>query len=228
MSEALHSVIVPVLNGARYIGECIASILPQLGPSDELIIVDNGSTDDTVALVSACADPRIVLLHEPRLGTPCARNTGLRAARGRYISFQDHDDLWPPGRQQALLHALTATPGANAAHGRQRIVFDGVPPDPYYTAMDGQHVLLVSIVTAIFERCLVKRIGMLDETMGVVADVDYLVRLNQGGMVVATSEEVVHICRRHGSNSTAASSKTIVADTMQILRRNIARKRENK
>lgn len=224
----LHSVIVPVLNGARYVEECIASILPELGPADELIIVDNGSTDGTPAIVEACRDPRVRQLHEPRLGAPCARNTGLRAARGRYISFGDHDDLWPPGRQQVLLDALLSTPGADAAHGRQRIVFDGVPEDPYYTAMDGQHVLLISIVTAIFERSLIERVGWLDETMGVVADVDYLVRLKQGGMVAAATDKVVHICRRHDSNSTAASQKTILTDTMQVLRRNIARRRAEK
>lgn len=228
MTEPTHSVIVPVLNGARYIRECIGTILPQLGADDELIIVDNGSTDGTPALVSSIPDNRISLLHEPRRGTPFARNTGLRVARGRFISFQDHDDLWPEGRQQVLLQTLLSTPGANAAHGRQRIVFDGVPEDPYYTAMDGQHVLLISIVTAIFERSLIEKTGLLDETMDVVADVDYLVRLKQGSMVAAETDAIVHICRRHSSNSTAASPRTILADTMQVLRRNIARKREGR
>lgn len=228
MATPTHSVIVPVLNGARYIEACLASILPELGPEDELIVVDNGSTDDTAARVEALADRRIALLHEARRGTPVARNTGLRHARGRYICFQDHDDLWPAGRQRALLDALLQTPGANAAHGRMRVIFDGVAIDPVYAAMDGQYVLAHSIVTAMFERNLVERTGLLDEAMLLVADVDYLVRLQQAGMVAATCEADVHIRRRHASNSTSATPETIRTDTMQILRRNIARKRSSR
>jgi glycosyltransferase involved in cell wall biosynthesis len=225
METPTHSVIVPVLNGARYIRECLDSILVQLGPGDELIVVDNGSADGTPALVEAYDDPRILLLHEPRRGTAAARNAGLLRARGRYISFQDHDDLWPAGRQQALLQALLTTPGANAAHGRQRVIFDSVDTDPIYAAMDGQLVFHHSVVTAIFERDLIERAGLLDETMLLVADVDYLVRLRQAGMVAAICDADVHIRRRHASNSSQIDQATMRADAMQILRRNIVRKR---
>jgi len=227
MAAPAHSIIVPVLDGARHIRDCLATILPELGTDDELIVVDNGSTDDTVALVAGFADPRIRLVHEPRRGTPFARNAGLRAARGRFIGFQDHDDLWPAGRQRALVEALLGTPGANAAHGRQRVIFDGVAADPAYVAMDGQYVLAHSIVTAMFERSLIDKVGPLDETMGVVADVDYLVRLRQGGMVAATADADVHVRRRHASNSTNATPDTVRDDTMAILRRNIARRRSS-
>lgn len=225
MTQTTHSVIVPVLDGARYITECLASILVQLGPDDELIVVDNGSSDGTVSLVAATGDRRIVLLHEPRRGTPMARNTGLRAARGRYICFQDHDDLWPEGRQQVLLDTLLANPGANAAHGRQRVIFDGVDVDPPYAAMDGKHVLLHSAVTAMFERSLLDRVGLLDETMGLVADVDYLVRLRQGGMIAVACDADVHIRRRHASNSTSITPDTLLAHQMHLMRGTIVRRR---
>jgi glycosyltransferase involved in cell wall biosynthesis len=225
METPTHSVIVPVLNGARYIRECLESILVQLGPNDEMIVVDNGSTDGTPAVVEVFDDPRIRLLHEPRRGTAAARNAGLLMARGLYISFQDHDDLWPAGRQHALLKALRTTPGANAAHGRQRVIFDDADIDPIYAAMDGQYVLHHSVVTAIFERGLVERAGLLDETMLLVADVDYIVRLRQAGMVAAICDADVHVRRRHSNNSSHTDRATMHADTMQILRRNIVRKR---
>jgi glycosyltransferase involved in cell wall biosynthesis len=228
MATPTHSVIVPVLNGARYINECLDSILVQLGPDDELIVVDNGSTDGTLSLIEGYDDPRIVLLHQPRRGTAGARNTGLLRAHGRYICFQDHDDLWPPGRQQALLHAILTTPGANAAHGRMRVIFDGVEIDPPYAAMDGQYVLLHSAMTAMFERSLLERAGLLDETMLLGADVDYLVRLRQIGMVAATCDADVHIRRRHGSNSSSVGPTTIRTRTMQILHRNIVRNRNRR
>ena len=89
METPTHSVIVPVLNGARYIRECLDSILVQLGPGDELIVVDNGSADGTPALVEAYDDQRILLLHEPRRGTAAARNAAALAV----LASDRYDDL---------------------------------------------------------------------------------------------------------------------------------------
>jgi glycosyltransferase involved in cell wall biosynthesis len=224
MTAPTHSVVLPVRNGARYIGECLSSILDQLGFDDELLVVDNGSADDTVALVHAAADPRIILLHEPKPGPAAARNTALRQVRGAYISFQDHDDLWPSGRQRQLLEMLRATPGANAAHGRVRIFFDG-PFDPAYACMDGQFVNQYNFLPCMFERSLIERTGLMDETMLRSSDVDYLIRLRQAGMVSAPCDAIVHIRRRHTTNWSSGELATVNSNNMQILRRNIARKR---
>ena len=72
MTAPTHSVVVPVRNGARYVGESLASILAELGADDELIVVDNGSTDDTVARIETIGDDRIVLLHQPVPGPAAA------------------------------------------------------------------------------------------------------------------------------------------------------------
>lgn len=224
MTTPTHSVIVPVRNGARYIGECLGSILAELEPDDELMVVDNGSTDDTIAQVEAVADARIVLLHQAKPGPAAARNTALRQVRGAYVSFQDHDDLWPKGRQQQLLETLCAAPGANAAHGRVRIVFDG-PFDPAYAGMDGQYVNQYNFLPSMFERSLIERTGLMDETMLRSSDVDYLIRLRQAGMVSAPCDAIVHVRRRHTTNWSSGELATVNANNMQILRRNIARKR---
>lgn len=226
MRDLLHSVIVPVKNGSRYLRECLDSILAELGGGDELVVVDNGSTDDTVAIVEARADARIVLLHEPKPGPAAARNLALRNVRGRYVSFQDHDDLWPAGRQRLLLETLTSTPGANAAHGRVRIVFEGAA-DPAYAGMDGQYVNQYNFLPSLFERSLIERTGLMDETMMRSSDVDYLIRLRQAGMVSAPCDAIVHIRRRHTTNWSVGDIATVNANTMQILRRNIARRRNS-
>jgi len=224
MTAPTHSVVVPVRNGARYVGESLASILAELGADDELIVVDNRSTDDTVARIETIGDDRIVLLHQPVPGPAAARNAALRQIRGRYVSFQDADDLWPVGRQQALLDALLATPGANAAHGRESVIFDG-PPDPAYARMEGQFVNQHSLMSSLFERRLIERTGLMDETMMRSSDVDYLIRLRQAGMVSAPCDSIVHIRRRHTLNWSSGDRSAIDANTMQLLRRNIARRR---
>ena len=87
-----QSVIVPVKNGAVYIAVALQSALVQLAADDEIIVIDNGSSDNTVSVVRAIRDPRIRLIEESTPGPASARNAGLRAASGALVSFLDHDD----------------------------------------------------------------------------------------------------------------------------------------
>lgn len=103
------SVITPVWNAAETLGASVASVRAQTEPDWEMWLVDDGSTDDSLARARelAAADPRIrvIALGENR-GAAVARNTGIRAARGRFIAFLDADDLWRPSKLSAQLAAL--------------------------------------------------------------------------------------------------------------------------
>jgi len=92
------SVIVPAYNVGLYIEDCIKSILAQTYNDWELIIVNDGSTDNTVELVSKFiqADSRISFIHQQNAGVSAARNTGLCAAQGEWVAFLDGDDMWEP------------------------------------------------------------------------------------------------------------------------------------
>lgn len=93
------SCILPLYNQARFVGEAIASILAQSEDDFELIVIDDGSTDDSARIVAACNDHRIILLHNSsNLGTTGALNIGLRAAKGTYIARMDADDVSLPHR----------------------------------------------------------------------------------------------------------------------------------
>lgn len=85
------SVVIPAKNAAAYIGETIASALAQTEVS-EVIVVDDGSTDDTVAIVQAIRDPRLCLIMNDAGGVSAARNRGARGARGDWLIFLDADD----------------------------------------------------------------------------------------------------------------------------------------
>jgi glycosyltransferase involved in cell wall biosynthesis len=93
------TVLIPVYNGANYLGHSVASVLGQSLADFELVVVDDGSTDRTPEVLRNYCDPRLRVLSLPRnSGIASARNAGIGAARGRYIAFLDHDDIAAPSR----------------------------------------------------------------------------------------------------------------------------------
>ncbi len=117
-SSTLVSVIMPNYNGAPYIGAAIASVQAQSYDDWELLICDDGSTDDSVQVVQALAanDARIRLITQIKQGVGYARNHAIAQANGRYIAFLDSDDVWQPHKLQVQL-AFMHTNGAVFCHG---------------------------------------------------------------------------------------------------------------
>jgi glycosyltransferase involved in cell wall biosynthesis len=105
------SVVMPVFNGAAYLSAAIDSILAQTLQELELIVIDDGSTDDSAAIACGYADPRVRFLQNPNnLGLPLTRNLGIDAARGNYIAFLDSDDIALPERLQLQVEFLDTNP----------------------------------------------------------------------------------------------------------------------
>lgn len=107
MSDAGISVIVPTYNCARFLGEALASVRAQTHPVRDVIVVDDGSTDDTAQVLSAAvaADPHLIVLRQANAGVARARNAGVARAGGALLAFLDADDVWAPeklSRQMAL------------------------------------------------------------------------------------------------------------------------------
>lgn len=101
--QPLISIIMPAYNAEAWIEEAVQSVRAQSWDHWELLVIDNGSTDQTVNIVNGIDDNRIHLLGEPRKGVSHARNTGLDAAKGVYICFLDADDMLPRESLQSRL-----------------------------------------------------------------------------------------------------------------------------
>jgi len=110
MPEPKITVLMPAYNAGKYIGEAIASVLAQTFTDFELMIVNDGSTDDTLEAIGAFADERIVVIHQSNQGVAAALNKGLKYARAAYIARFDADDICYPQRLQTQYDFMLANP----------------------------------------------------------------------------------------------------------------------
>lgn len=109
MSQTHVTVVIPAYNCAGTVAETLDSVLAQNHAATEVVVVNDGSRDDTLQVLRRFGD-RIRVIDQPNAGPPAARNAGLRAARGEYIAFLDADDVWVQGKLEAQARHLDANP----------------------------------------------------------------------------------------------------------------------
>jgi glycosyltransferase involved in cell wall biosynthesis len=123
------SVVIPVRDGERHLGEAIESVLAQSRRPDEVVVVDDGSTDGTDAVARGFG-PQVVVVLQPPLGVAPAVNRGVQEAQGTLLAFVDADDLWSPGKLELQLAALRDRPELEAVFGHAVQFGDGRPDAP--------------------------------------------------------------------------------------------------
>jgi glycosyltransferase involved in cell wall biosynthesis len=117
---ATVSIIIPTFNRSKLLAECVNSLLAQNYAGMEIIVVDDGSTDDTNSTVLEITQKHknVRYYSRPHLGAPAARNFGLANAAGEFICFFDSDDLWPADYIETMVNALKASPDFGAVYSR--------------------------------------------------------------------------------------------------------------
>ncbi len=111
MTEPLVSVVLPVYNGAADVDKAVRSVLAQTFTDYELIVINDGSKDNSAEILESLRDPRIRLIHQANAGLAATLNRGIALARGRYIARQDQDDLSHPERLARQIAFLESNPG---------------------------------------------------------------------------------------------------------------------
>ncbi len=208
----LVSVVLATHNQARWLPETLASVRAQTLDDWELLVADDGSTDDTAAVLATLAgDPRLHVLPGEHLERAAARNRALARAKGRYVAFLDGDDCWLPDKLARQIAALDAAPDAAFCYTIARFVdADGAPlphrkpDDPpsghiFPRLVRGNVVILASVLA---RRDHVARAGGFDATLPVFGceDWDLWLRLARHAPVVAIADELVRY-RRHAGNT---------------------------
>lgn len=124
------SVVIPCFNTERYIAATLHAVLAQAGAELEVIVVDDGSTDGSAALV-ARDFPQVRLVRRTNAGVAAARNTGIEAATGDWVAFCDADDIWLPGKLAAQFAAIQAAPGCRMSYTAWEVwVSEAAEPAP--------------------------------------------------------------------------------------------------
>jgi hypothetical protein len=177
----LVSIVMPLWNRATVVREAVESVQRQTFASWELVIVDDGSTDDSLSVARGLAafDERIVVVPAGHHGVSAARNTGLARARGRYVAFLDTDNQWRPGFLQVMLVELESHPEWQMAHAALQAAKDG---EVYYRAYEGTHRHLlvanhIDLNVLVARRDLVERVGGFDETLRRGVDYDLVLKM---------------------------------------------------
>lgn len=177
------SVVIPTYNREGRLPSAIRSILAQTAPPAEIIVVDDGSTDGTPAIVGAFPD--VQYLRQENRGVSAARNRGIRAARHDWIALLDSDDYWLPRKLERQWRALEREPRFRFCHTDEIWIRRGRRVNPMKKhAKHGGHIFhqclplcVISPSSALIHRELFERFGMFDPELPVCEDYDLWLRI---------------------------------------------------
>jgi glycosyltransferase involved in cell wall biosynthesis len=213
------SVVIPVFNGERFLGEAIESVLAQGRDSLELIVIDDGSTDGSAAVAERF--PEVRMIRTENRGPAAARNTGVAESTGELITFLDADDLMKPDRLERQVAALEEDPSASFVLGRGEVVTEpGVEPVAWLKDEMAAYMQMSLLTT----RAAFELVGPFDETLRLGDDTDWLLRAFEAGLRPALVPEPVIVRRYHGENI-SYDPRDMRAAQFQVLRRRAARRR---
>lgn len=219
MNDPAVSVVIPVFNRRQHLEEAVGSVEAQTFASWELIVVDDGSTDDTAEALGSIAGRGHRVLRRANGGCGAARNTGIAAARGRFVAFLDSDDLWPAGKLERQVAVLEAEPGVDHVFGVQEYFTD----EPEIAHLAGQRHAAYLASAVLTRRGSFARIGPMPEVrMGEF--LRWMTLSRAAGLRERMLDEVVVHRRVHRGNSVrdearfAASRMEFVKDRLRGVR----------
>jgi len=194
------SVVIPTRNRWSLLSRTLTGALEQIDVDHEVVVVDDGSTDETPLGLTDIGDPRLrVVRHESGRGLPAARNSGISAARGRWVAFLDDDDLWSPVKLRLVLD-VAGEANADFAYSAGLVVDQANQVLETWPAPDPAQVLDLLLTgnwipagasNSIAQTGLLRRLGGFDEGLDHFADWDMWIRLAAEGPIAASPEPLV-------------------------------------
>ncbi len=207
----LVSVQMIVWNGERFIAEAVESVLNQTYPNIELVVVDDGSTDGTRAIIEGFQSDRIRYICKEHAGVAPARNEALKHCRGDYIAILDSDDVYEPEMLETEVRTLRENPGVDAVYTNLNIIdaegketgvlcnYRDCSPKEMIPAFFIEGCNTIPFGSLMLKKESADRVGPFDESFPLSEDTDYIMRMARWARFKHI-DAALYRCRRHGSN----------------------------
>jgi glycosyltransferase involved in cell wall biosynthesis len=225
MANPLLTVVIPVYNAAHFLPEAVESIRRQEYEPVEIIVVDDGSTDNCAEVATGLGS-NVRYARQENAGPAAARNHGLSLARGEFISFLDADDLWPPHKLSIQMARLLAEPELDFVLGRTQ--YQALPGGeiPNILFEGPENTIPPTVVgSGVYRRRVFDRIGVFEESLRFAEDMDWFMRALENHVEMRILRPPTLLYRLHGKNMTL-DRKATSQQLMVALQRSMQRQRQ--
>ena len=216
------TIIIPTYNRAKFLKIAISSVISQSFKDWELLIIDDGSTDDTSKLVGAAGlRPLLKYLHQPHQGVTAARNRGIKESKGEFICFLDSDDRFRQDKLEITYQYIQKHPQYKVFHSEEVWYRNGalLPQKIYHKKPSGDvfkeavKLCCLSISTSAINREIFKQIGTFDENLPACEDYDFWLRVAAKFSILLIPQ---HLTIKEGGQSDQQSKKYPAMDKFRI------------
>jgi glycosyltransferase involved in cell wall biosynthesis len=207
IENPLVSVILPVYNGSKYLKDAIDSVLGQTYPHIEILVINDGSTDDSQKIIDAFG-PNIRAFKQENQGVAAARNFGIAKAKGQFIAFLDQDDYYPLDRFKLLVSSYKDTKKL-ISMGLTQFVFENELSKLRWPNLPENNLTFIKLLgSGIFHKSIFNNYGNFIVDLKSGEDIEWFHRLNQLGIEIYQSNDVVLFYRQHSANVSADKQTT--------------------
>ena len=220
--------VVPAFNSAAYVRHALESIFAQTYRPLHVVVVDDGSTDGTPAIVRAFPEP-VELVEQSNLGPAATRNRGLHAAQGELIAFLDADDRWHPEKLQRQYERFVARPEIDACLSYAQLVWSDelFAEEAFYR--DHPRAAVVpgyATTTMLAKRSVFDVVGEFDNELWFADATDWFIRAAERGVVIEMLPQALTYHRMHGANLTRRRSGASSEEFLDVIKRSLDRRRQ--
>lgn len=221
------SVVIPVYNGAAFLAGAVANVRAQTHPPQQIIVVDDGSTDESLRVAQTLGADVSVVAQENG-GPAAARNRGLELVQGDFVSFLDVDDLWPADKLAGQLEIFARLPETEIVLGQTQMLMEPggelpLRPEAYAGLANQPHLYLIG--AALFRRSVFARLGGFDVKKRYGEDLDWFLRARESQVPLHLQAVPALVKRCHPLNMTHGKSLAEMG-LAGVLHASLARRRK--
>jgi glycosyltransferase involved in cell wall biosynthesis len=218
----LISVIIVVHNGAAFIADAIENVMQQQYSNLEIIVIDDGSSDQTAEIVKMTG-LNIVYVYQNQQGVASARNLGIEHAKGKYVAFLDADDLWSEDKLNTQISILNDNPTIGGTLGFTHKTPMSKSLEQIKQNAQNDNYFALNLGAALFKLTVIKQVGLFDTEFNSGEDIDWFFRAREKNIQLIIHKQIVHYFRIHGKNI-SNDQKMVNSELLKVHKKSIDRR----